>query len=267
MLRRLVKSDIPGLNSISPEDWGMDYEAFLDEFLSEQYFDAFVITENNQIVATANSFIKDEVGWIANVIVDATCRGKGFGTQVTKHIIDFIFDKGCKTQLLLASDLGEPVYLKLGFQIVSNYVCFKSEKSSDYQPNNLVRKLKQEDLESVYRLDFEINGENRFHLIDKYYSSGFGYFNSSHELLGIYLPGFGRGLVLAKEEAIGIELLKLKHSEKGKTSFLPEENTVGLEFLHRYTVRQGTSLKRMILGKAVSWNPQMIYSYASGYCG
>jgi len=176
-------------------------------------------------------------------------------------------DKKCETQLLIATELGEPIYRKIGFRKITEYQCFDSEVDVDYSFNSQMRKLITSDLESVYQLDWDANGENRTHLIDKFIENGIGYFSRENELLGFYLPKFGRGLVLSRDEQAGIELLKLKHSQKGRRTLLPIENLNGINHLEKYGLKKGNKSSRMILGKEITWNPKYIYSYGSGYCG
>lgn len=267
MIRELKESEIHGLNGLSPTDWKFDYEDFLNDFLTDDYFYAFAIIQDELIVGTGNVILKEKVGWLANIIVDENYRGKGLGYKMTKFLVDFLNDKGCETQLLIATELGEAVYQKVGFRKITEYQCFDSEVDLDYTYTNSIRELKNSDLESIYELDRDANGENRTHLIDKYFENGAGYFNINNELLGFYLPDFGRGLVISKDSKAGIELLKLKHSKQGTRTLLPIDNENGINFLESSGLKKGDKCSRMILGKENKWNPNYIYSYGSGYCG
>lgn len=267
MIRVLKKSDINGLNKLAPVDWNLDYEDFLNFFMKEDYFHAFVMTKDDEIVGTGNVFYKNKIGWLANIIVVKEFRGNGFGTKMTQFLVDFLNDKGCETQLLIATELGEPVYQKIGFSKLTTYHCFDTEKGYDFECSNSIRALKPADLDHLCELDYEANGEDRKHLIIKYYLSGFGYFTADNELIGCYLPGFERGLVLAKDQEVGLELLKLKHSEKGRRTLLPAENEAGIKFLEDSGFKKGDKCSKMVLGKQNKWMPTYVYSYASGYCG
>jgi hypothetical protein len=186
---------------------------------------------------------------------------------MTKFLVDHLISIGCETRLLIATPLGASVYQKVGFRKISEYHCFDSETALNFPTSNSIRKLADDDLVEVYKLDQEVNSENRSLLIGKYYSDGLVYFNSKNELLGFYLPNFSRGLIISKDEKAGIELLKLKHSKIGMRTMLPAENKEGIEFLERAGLKKGEKLVRMLFGKDNHWDPQFIYSYASGYCG
>ena len=267
MIRELKKSEIRGLNNLTPTDWKYDYEEFLTGYLNEDFFHAFVMIKDDAIIGTGNVLVKEKIGWLANIIITKKFRGKGLGFQMTKFLVDYLNDKECETQLLIATELGEPVYQKAGFKRITEYQCFDSETELDFTQTNSIRPLKDIDLGSVYKLDEDANGENRTHLIDKYYATGLGYFNNENVLLGFYLPDFGRGLVIAKDSKAGIELLKLKHSKIGMRTLLPIENKEGIDLLESTGLKKGDKSVRMVLGKENKWKPKYIYSYGSGYCG
>lgn len=267
MINQLKESDIKGLNVLPPTDWKFDYETFLKGYLTEDYFYAFLLTQEEQIIGTGNVFLKEKIGWLANIIIKENYRGIGLGFKMTKFLVDFLDSKGCETQLLIATELGEPVYRKIGFKKITDYQCFDTEREISFNYSNAIRKLNYSDLKNVYELDKKVNGENRAHLIDKFYETGLGYFNTNKELLGFYLPDFGRGLVLSQDKESGIELLKIKHSKKGSRTLLPIDNLAGINFFERSGLKKGSKCSRMILGKENEWNPQYIYSYGSGYCG
>lgn len=267
MIRALTAADIPGLNQLPPADWKADYESFLKGYFQEDFFKAFVLIHEGRIVGTGNAFIKNQLGWLANIIVLEEYRGRGLGYQMTQHLIDYIREQGCTTQLLIATSFGEPVYRKAGFQKITTYQRFDSEHALDLEPSPFVRPLTARDWDQVYALDELANGEPRRHLLKKHHGTGLGYFHSNGALLGFYLPDFGRGLVLAKDEAAGTALIQVKHAQKGTRTYLPIDNQTGVTALEKLGIKKGGTSCKMVLGECNSWNPQYIYSYGSGYCG
>lgn len=223
-IRTIRPSDIPGLNHLPPLDWKFDYEQFLKDFAQENFFHAFVLVEKEKIVGTGNVLLKNGVGWLANIIVEKNYRRRGLGFKITKYLVDFLNSQGCKIQLLLASELGKPVYKKIGFRTITNYRCFDVNLLQETVQSDAIRKLTAADLKKVAVLDQQANGENRNHLIYKFSKNGLGYFAQDQSLLGCYLPSFGRGMVLAKSELVGIELLKIKHGKNNQRTLLPIEN-------------------------------------------
>ncbi|MFZ1705044.1 MAG: GNAT family N-acetyltransferase [Saprospiraceae bacterium] len=267
VIRPLKTNDINGLNALTPVEWKFEYESFLKNFIDEPFFYAFLLLQENNIVGTGNVLIKGNIGWLANIIVDYNHRNLGLGFSMTKFLVDFLQDKGCETQILIATKLGEPVYQKIGFKKITEYYCYDSVRDVPYANSDFIRPLTLENKSLVYNLDYMANGENRSHLINKFYKNGFGYFDTGDLLLGFYLPEFGKGLVISSDPTAGKELLKLKHATKGRRTMLPIENEEGIKTLENLGLTKGISSSKMILGKLNFWNPSCIYSYGSGYCG
>ena len=133
MIRELLASDILGLNSFPPMDWKFDYEYFLEDNFGEDYFRAFVLIKEDEIIGTGNVFLKDKVGWLANIMVAEKYRGKGFGFEISKFLVGFLSNKGCETLLLIATELGELVYRKLGFEKITDYHSFATKADYDFR--------------------------------------------------------------------------------------------------------------------------------------
>jgi len=267
MIRILKSNDISGLNRLPPQEWHFDYEDFLYDFINEDFFHAFVMIQGNEIVGTGNALLKNNMAWLANILVDEKFRGQGFGSQMTQFLVDFLASKGATTQLLIATELGEPIYRKIGFQKVTTYHCFDTMEAYEYQFPKAIRPITAADYSNIIELDRHINGESRAHLLRKFMRGGWGYYQSENQIIGCYLPHFGRGLVIATDKKAGLELLALKHAQKGQRTLLPIENQAGIDFLTAKGFTTGYHCSRMVLGEKPTWQPTHIYSYGSGYCG
>ena len=75
----------------------------------------FVAELNRCSVGTTTTCIFDKVAWIAMVLVDKESRGRGVGTKLLKHSLDYLDERRVKTVRLDATHLGRPIYEKLGF--------------------------------------------------------------------------------------------------------------------------------------------------------
>lgn len=54
-------------------------------------------------------------GWIGNVAVDPDAQGQGVGTAVSEAAMDWLRRAGVTTMLLTATEMGRPIYERLGF--------------------------------------------------------------------------------------------------------------------------------------------------------
>lgn len=75
----------------------------------------FVAELNGCSVGTTTTCIFDKVAWIAMVLVDKESRGRGVGTRLLKHSLNYLDGREVRTVRLDATHLGRPIYEKLGF--------------------------------------------------------------------------------------------------------------------------------------------------------
>lgn len=73
---------------------------------------------DGRLAATASVASIGSVRWIGMVLVDESLRGRGYGSTMLAQAIDLARAGGASVGLD-ASDLGRPVYLKLGFHDVA----------------------------------------------------------------------------------------------------------------------------------------------------
>lgn len=113
---RLTLDDLPAAVALStqagwnqtPEDWR--------RILALSPEGGFAGRLDGRLVATATSaFPAPGIAWIGMVLVDEACRGQGLGTRILERALSV------KAEVvgLDATDLGRPLYLKLGFKDVA----------------------------------------------------------------------------------------------------------------------------------------------------
>ena len=69
-------------------------------------------------VGAASLFLTAGQGWVTNVGTIPAARGRGVGAAVTSVTLRLALERGDPTAWLAASDMGEPVYRRLGFRTV-----------------------------------------------------------------------------------------------------------------------------------------------------
>ena len=163
--------------------------------------------------------------------------------------------------------MGIPVYLKLGFREVSDYVYF-TRKSSDtvkYHSNN-IHPYKDEFYSDIIELDTYISGENRERLIKNYLKNSYVFIRNKI-IEGFYIPDLGDGAVFALTLNTGIKLMRFKYSKVDKAS-IPAKNLDGIKFIKQLGFTKAEKYrKRMMLGQDIEWKPQMIYNISGGNFG
>lgn len=267
---RIKKFELSSLNDIKylqPEGWN-DIVPYFMFFEKNSFCYPVVAIVNNTIIGVANCILNEDTGWLSHIIVSEEYRNRGIGAQLTQFIMDYLSMNNIKTQLLIATNLGEPVYSKLGFRVVSTYCFYQCSKLKLEPDKKCLKHLSSIDFTNVLKIDKEISGEDRKNMLEQYKSNGWGYYNSkSGELRGYFLPDFGEGHIIAKDEQAGIELMKVKLRQKECKTVLPEENKEGIKFLEDNGFKKYSTAARMILGEDIPWQPNCIYSRVGGFYG
>jgi GNAT superfamily N-acetyltransferase len=99
-------SDAAGWNQ-TPADW--------QRFLDLQPDGCFVAEYDGVPVGTTTTCIFGSVAWIAMVLVEESARGRGVGTALMRHALEFLDRRGIATVRLDARPMGQPIYERLGF--------------------------------------------------------------------------------------------------------------------------------------------------------
>lgn len=115
-IRLLTAGDIPRLVELSTEvGWNQTPNDWL-RFLALEPDGCFCIECEGQIAATATAIrYAQQLGWVGMVITSGAWRGRGFARMLVARAIESFEQDRVATVKLDASDLGRPVYAKLGF--------------------------------------------------------------------------------------------------------------------------------------------------------
>jgi len=263
-IRKFTISDLPQVKLLQPDGWP-DITANFSFFNDVDFCFPFVGEVGTEIVGLANCLLNEDSGWISHIIVSERFRNQGFGYKLTQHVMNFLSDKNISTQLLIATQMGEKLYEKLGFKKSALYNFYKGEKLTCSKNEN-IRSVKSSDFDDILKLDYSISGEYRKNMLQHYISSGFVYEeNKSKILSGYYIPELGDGVILASNENAGIELLKFKHSQKVCKTILPELNHTGNKILKESGFEIYNQSYRMVYGEEVNWKPKSVYCRIGGY--
>jgi len=77
--------------------------------------------EGSEPAASAVTVVVEGIGGIFTVGVRRPSRGRGYGKAITWAAVDAGRERGCDSCYLEASEMGLPVYRRMGFQVVSEY--------------------------------------------------------------------------------------------------------------------------------------------------
>ena len=262
---KITRIDFPEIKTLQPEDWG-DIIPDMEFYLHYPFCNPVKATLNGRIVGIGTSIIFEGTAWLAHIIVGSSFRNKGIGGEVVHHLLESLREKSIETCLLIATELGKPVYVKAGFNIVCEYLFFEREKPwLDYPVSENIELFKEEYRSNIYELDKKMTGENRIPLLSDYLKNAVLYIENN-SVLGYYIPDMKEGLIVADTEKAGLELMKLKYATVDK-AVLPTGNIAGCQFLLQHGFIQTKIGTRMVYGKNTDWKPTMMYSRIGGNLG
>lgn len=261
----LEAEDIPFLAALQPEDWGDITPAIVFYTSNSNCFPVKVLV-NNQIVGIGTSIILNDTAWLAHIIVHENYRGKGIGTFITKSLVDGIFLKNIATIQLIATEPGERVYKKAGFETDTEYVFFKDISIFNISATSPhIIAFTDAFTKQVLDSDRQITGEDRSAFLKPHLQTGFLY-THNNLVEGFYLPTFGEGWIAAHTAAAGEALMQLRFSTRQNASF-PVNNSTAINFLKQHEIQPFKRAKRMWLGAKSNWQPANIYNRVGGNLG
>ena len=265
-IEHFTLEDLPGLPPLQPHDWP-DITPQVRQYVESEYCYPIKVTSDGELAGIGASIFFGETCWLAHIIVGKAFRNKGIGGAIVQALIDEGVRRNVRSQLLIATELGFPVYRRAGFRPEGGYI-FMCRPTGE-QPLPELPHIVQYNAsyrEEILAMDRLATGEDRSWFFLGHLEKCLVYVLNG-EVHGFFLPGLGDGLLLAQNNEAGRALLEYKCSMQHQCA-LPMSNQAGIHFLENAgfadTQFQGT---RMILGDKVAWTPTMIYSRMGGNVG
>lgn len=263
---KLTYLEIEQIKFLQPDGWPDITDAFIF-YCDNDYCNPIKVSLDGKIVGIGNSITFETTAWLSHIIVSNDIRNQGIGSKIVDYLQNDIKEKGIETSLLIATELGAPVYKKAGFRKISDYRYFKKE--NDLIEKDFSKKIlpyKDAFYKDLMELDYYISGEHRERLLKNYLNESF-IFIDNNIIQGLFIPKLGEGPIYALTPDAGKELMRFKYSSVDKAT-LPGENQAGIEFIKEFGfIETNTIGKRMIFGHDIEWKPTMIYSRIGGNFG
>lgn len=117
MIRLLTAADIPAAMRLKEAAGWNQTEQDWANLLAAEPEGCFGIDCDGALVATgAGVCFGRDLAWIGMVLTAPEYRGRGFARQLMEHTLEFLARRGVAWIKLDATDMGRPLYLKLGFE-------------------------------------------------------------------------------------------------------------------------------------------------------
>jgi len=261
----IVNDDLEKIRHLQPPDWS-DILPHFRFYTNNSFCNPVKVTNINQIVGIGVSVSFMNTAWLAHIIVDPDFRNRGISGAIVDHLLNDLDAQLVDTVLLIATNIGEPVYKRRGFMEVCEYIFMqRQEPLADIPFPDRIRPYHPEFYNDVINLDLYVSGEDREILIEGYLGSAWLYVDHGR-LDGFYLPDLGEGLVIADTRQAGLELLKVRCARSAKV-VLPAANSDPIRFLNELGFTETSRARRMVRGPAIAWRPGKIYARIGGNLG
>jgi len=258
-------NDLEHLPSLEPPNWGSLSPRFT-RFVQSDHCSPVKLTLNSTTIGIGTTIRHEDTAWLACIIVHPDHRNKGLGKLITEYLIDSLDRNRFQSIYLIATELGYPVYKKLGFELEKEYVHLKTEEElpeSELSPD--IISYKEAFREEVMKLDASITGENRINSLKDHLKTSL-LFIEDGVVSGYYLPSLGEGHILASNTKAGTELMKAR-LQNSKIAIFPSDNNVANDLAKEMGFKQYTISRRMVLGKKKEWNSLNMYNRIGGHLG
>jgi len=267
-IREMTAGDVaPAAEMIRRGDWG-EREVFFRYAVDAPQMTPFVAERDGAILGTGIASVHGPAGWVGTIFVDPSERGTGLGRALTEAAMGVIAAAGAGTQVLVATDLGRPVYEKLGFETRTFYQTFEREGvAPDGEPADAgILPFTVSDVDDAALLDRTATGEDRGPLLAAMAAmeGGIALRSPDGRLDGYVLRApWGGGATVARDLDAAQRLFagRLRRAGPGKTVRVgtPLENEAGLAALDAAGWRRTYRARRMELGPRPEWRPAMLW--------
>ncbi len=251
--------------------WG-DRREFFDFVTIHPECRPVVAERDGVVIGTGIGTVNGTVGWIGTIFVAPEARSKGLGRALTEAVQAELATAGCRTEVLVATAMGRPIYERLGFEVQCWYRTVEAsgldvDAAADDDPGRgRIRPFATADLTSMARLDATASGEDRAHLLAAFATATSA---SCLERPDGSVAGFvvrapwGGGATVAEEPEDAIVILghRLRAAGPGGRvrAGVVDLNLDGLERLDRAGWTEAWRAIRMIRGEPLRWQPSQLW--------
>jgi GNAT superfamily N-acetyltransferase len=242
--------------------WG-DRRSSLEFYVRQRDVYPLLAESDGVVVGTAIATRSGSVGWVGLVFVAPAWRGRGLGGELTRAVMRKLEELGCRSMVLAATELGRPIYDRLGFAVDGQYAVFGGSARPDAPTDPRIRRMAAGDLAAVCELDRLASGEDRAHLIRALAYDAW-VVDDARQIRGFALrTPWGLGPAIAADPTDGrllLDLLRYQARTADMLITLAGANEAAADHLRAAGFVEQRRLPRMVLGEPVAWRPNWIWS-------
>jgi GNAT superfamily N-acetyltransferase len=267
MIHLFEGADLARISHLQPDGWE-DITEFFEVYVEAGFCLPLKIEDNNRIVALGSLVLHRETAWLAHIIVDARMRRKGLGLAVTEELIRLAEKNGRNVQLLIATQLGAPLYECAGFRHSCDYVFYQKQTGGVGGVPSQIRVLEPGDFPQLLKLDRLASGEDRSAVLSSHGTTGWVYTGSGGKAIrGFFLPNLGEGTIVAQDAEAGTALMGLRLAKAETAPVLPAGNRAANSFLRDSGLKIKRSATRMVRNGDDPLKQDMVFNRIGGHLG
>jgi predicted N-acetyltransferase YhbS len=259
--------------------------------------EVFVADLDGELVGVAASAHFGASGWVGGVAVTPEHRRAGLGGALTEAVVAHLRDRRAGTVQLLATELGRPVYERLGFAAETEYRTLTgppapagpgfAARPQGAPPDPVeaagavgvragavrggagdggpvgVRAGRPGDRAAVLALDRQATGEDRRRLLGALWRAGGLVAGGAGAPRGFHLasPWRSGGATIATDPEAGLALLEAvrRGGAEELSVSVPAGNRTGLLALEAAGFQERSVTTRMRLGPPLPWRPEAVF--------
>ncbi len=260
----MAAADIEAASAaILADDWG-DRRTWFEYVVASATVHGIVAEVDGEIVGTGVAAFHGPVAWIGTIWVDRAARGRGLGAALTEAVMDATDQAGCVTQVLVATEIGRPLYERFGFRVQTWYRTME-RRGLDAPPPPAVRAFATGDLPAMVQLDRTATGEDRSAAL-----AAFAGLATSRVLAGddgvrgfVVRAPWGGGATVTRTLDDAMTLLDARLTAAGPLRTvrcgIVLENEAGARALEASGWTEAWRAPRLIRGRALELNPSMLW--------
>jgi len=249
---------------------------FFEWALTQPTIAPVVAVHEGRIVGTGTGSAHGHSGWVGVIFVAPDRRGTGLGRSITRTVIDDLEARGCRTQVLIASPMGRPIYVREGFTALDHQVRFTIDglPPGDGSMDPRVRLYAAGDFDAIAALDRHATGEDRGHVLRALVTT-------ESTLVAVDAAGAVRGFLartpwrggglIATDPDDALRLLEHRRRSTGISgkagAGVLASNVIGRERLRAAGWHEEMGNLRMIRGEPLDWHPDAIFGQFNGALG
>lgn len=271
-IRPLTGTDLPWALQLSRQAGWNQTPADWQRAIELEPAGCFAAVDDTGPVGTTTVCSFGSVAWIALVLVDVAARGKGYGRALLQHALDYCDQRRIDSVRLDATELGRPLYEKLGFAAQFELARYAGRPLAIERHSNC-RPAVAEDLPRIVACDATVARAERGKFLRALWNVDAGaprLVEQSGRLLGFAIsrPGFHAahiGPVLGEGEAGESLLADVLCRHAGQTVYVdvPSDHVEAVNVVERSGLAVQRRLMRMTRGRLI-WEPQELLWASSG---